>query len=232
MRILIFGGTTEGRERAINEYEQGNNVLVCVATDSGKEELPNEIPCLVGRLDDTAMRALCLDYKPDRLIDATHPFAAVVSTNIKKCANALSLPLECVTRDSDVYADFSKRVLWVNDAFHAAQLANQLAGNVFLSTGSNTVDIYSNIIDTDRLYVRILPNETSIRKCVEAGIPSSHIMAMQGPFSEEINTAVYHQWNIRILVTKDSGDTGGVRQKVLPALEAGIMVIMIRRPNV
>ena len=60
--------------------------------------------------------------------------------------------------------------------------------------------------------------------------PRSHIIAMQGPFSTQLNDALYAQLQIAVMVTKDSGEAGGVSEKVLPAPHRGIHVIVIRRP--
>ena len=65
----------------------------------------------------------------------------------------------------------------------------------------------------------------------EAGLPPAHILAMQGPFSRDFNAALYDQLRIRTMVSKDSGQPGGVADKVLPALERGIDVVMIERPK-
>ena len=59
----------------------------------------------------------------------------------------------------------------------------------------------------------------------------SHVIAMQGPFSRDFNAALYDQFRIRTMVSKDSGQPGGVADKVLPALERGIDVVMIERPK-
>ena len=67
--------------------------------------------------------------------------------------------------------------------------------------------------------------------CESAGILPAHIIAMQGPFSAALNAALYDQLDIRVMVTKDSGVQGGVPEKVLPALERDIHVILIERPE-
>ena len=64
-----------------------------------------------------------------------------------------------------------------------------------------------------------------------AGMVQSHVIAMQGPFSRDFNAALYDQLRIRTMVSKDSGQPGGVADKVLPALERGIDVVMIERPK-
>ncbi len=93
------------------------------------------------------------------------------------------------------------------------------------------MDIYARALGPERLYARVLPDVRSLEKCFAAGLLPAHILAMQGPFSGELNAAVYEQWQIRHVVTKDSGGAGGVREKVLPALSMGIHVVMIRRPE-
>ena len=231
MRRLIFGGTTEGREFAALCASQGDAVLVCVASEAGRRELPGDIPCLVGRMEADEMARRATEFGADEIVDATHPFAAAAHGNIRRCAEIAGLPYRRIERSSDAEADFSDAVIWAEDAAHAAELLRNYSGNILLATGSNTLQIYADALGTQRLYVRVLPNITSLQKCEAAGMPASHVIAMQGPFSAELNAALYQMWDIRHLVTKDSGDVGGVREKVLPALEQGINVVMIRRPG-
>ena len=231
MRRLIFGGTTEGREFAVKCVADGDAVLVCVASVAGQRELPADMPCLVGRMEASEMIRCATEFGAEELVDATHPFAEAVSRNIRRCAEVTGLPLRRIERGSDAEADFADAVTWADDAAHAAKLLREESGNILLATGSNTLQIYAGLLGTDRLYVRVLPNITSLQKCEAAGMPASHVIAMQGPFPAELNAALYRMWDIRHLVTKDSGDVGGVREKVVPALNQGINVVMIRRPG-
>lgn len=75
MKLLIFGGTTEGRILAKTLTERGNQVTVSVATPLGAEELRG-IPCEIweGRLDETAMAERIRGFP--LVIDATHPYAS------------------------------------------------------------------------------------------------------------------------------------------------------------
>ena len=79
MNILIFGGTTEGREISHLLAERGAQVLVCVATEYGREEQGKApgITVLTGRKDRTAI--LSLLEGADLCIDATHPYAENIS---------------------------------------------------------------------------------------------------------------------------------------------------------
>ena len=105
-------------------------------------------------------------------------------------------------------------------------------GNILLTTGSRELHAFASVRDfASRAYARVLPMEDSLRACREAGLPPAHILAMQGPFSRDFNAALYDQLRIRTMVSKDSGQPGGVADKVLPALERGIDVVMIERPK-
>ena len=54
---------------------------------------------------------------------------------------------------------------------------------------------------------------------------------MQGPFSRELNLALLRQFAIRTLVTKESGDFGGFREKAEAARAAGCALLMVERPH-
>ena len=115
-------------------------------------------------------------------------------------------------------------------------------GNILLTTGSKDLEAFSQIPDfRKRVYVRVLPLEDSIRCCrmqgyegrhiiAALGFPGAHIIAMQGPFSAEMNRAHLREYNCRFLVTKDGGKTGGFEEKLKGAQEAGAEVLVIRRP--
>ncbi|NTW73188.1 MAG: precorrin-6A/cobalt-precorrin-6A reductase, partial [Eubacteriaceae bacterium] len=69
-----------------------------------------------------------------------------------------------------------------------------------------------------------------LKKCEDLGFSPGNILALQGPFSEELNQAMYQEYQIKYMVTKDSGSIGGVREKILPALKMGIQVLILKRP--
>jgi precorrin-6A/cobalt-precorrin-6A reductase len=64
------------------------------------------------------------------------------------------------------------------------------------------------------------------------GIKSSNILAVQGPFSLEFNKAVFNQYHIEVVVTKDSGKSGGVPEKIQAAMETGIDTVVIKREEI
>lgn len=228
--IILFGGTTEGRELAASLAAQGEDVLACVTSEYARSLLPAAVPCRVGVLDREAMLAFLAAHRTERVIDATHPYAAQARANIRACCGALGLPLERVERPARD-DDWRDAVEWADSPAAAADALRRTEGPVLLTTGSKNVDVYA-ALPPERLWVRVLPTHAALDLCAAAGIPSSHIIAMQGPFSEALNAALYDLLGIRVMVTKDSGAAGGVDEKVRPALERGIHVIVIRRPVV
>ena len=103
--------------------------------------------------------------------------------------------------------------------------------NVLMTTGSKNIPEYVHIKDfKDRLYLRLLPNPQMMESAIQAGIMPAHLIGMQGPFSQELNEAVIRQFNIGVLVTKESGNNGGYEEKISATLNTGTDCIVIRRP--
>lgn len=230
-KLLIFGGTTEGRKVAEDALSRGEDVTICVTSHYARALLPNAIDCHVGVLDEAAMYAFVKKQNPSRIIDATHPFAALVTKNIATCAQQLHIPLKRMERPLGNAQSWQNDVEWARDAQAAAEALTHIQGNVLLTTGSHTIDMYTAHISPQRLYARVLPTVQAIELCLSAGVLPSHIIAMHGPFSSRLNAALYEQLDISILVSKDSGVVGGVDDKVIPALAKDIHVILIKRPE-
>ncbi len=226
MRILLFGGTTEGRALSRELAALGAQVTVSVATPYGKEvqgEAPG-IRVLQGRLDEAAMTGLLRGM--DLCLDATHPYAVEATRTIRQAAQAAGVPLRRLLRRPSPLPPDS---LLARDAEEAVSLLAGLEGNILLTTGAKEVGRYASLGGA-RLYPRVLPSPESLAACAAAGIPRGNVIAMQGPFSAELNLALIHQFRIRILVTKDGGEAGGFPEKVQAAREAAIPLLVLRRP--
>ena len=224
--LVIFGGTAEGRQAALAHP----GAAVCVTSAYARELLPADAYVRVGRLNAEEMLAFLQKEQPKKVIDATHPYALQATANIAACCRELCIPLERVSRPVTPGA-------WRQEAQHvasseaAARAALKIRGNILLTTGSHTLSVYTAILPPERLWARVLPTPEALGLCAAAGLPSAHIIAMQGPFSAAFNAALYDQLDIACMITKDSGQPGGVEEKVLPALQRDIHVIMIDRPK-
>ena len=227
MRVLVFGGTTEGAELARRLPRPGLEVAVSVATDYGAQLLKGlSVQVLRGRLNREEMAALMGEF--DAVIDATHPYAAEVSENIAAAAAQLGLPVHRLLR-----SDETGEGDWIEvpDAVQATRRLASLPGNILLTTGTKDLTAYTELEDyRERVWVRILPSQESLRQALELGYPPRHIIAMHGPFSEELNLALLRQLDIRLLVTKRSGSAGGFPEKVRAARQAGAALLVLSRP--
>lgn len=226
MKIVIFSGTTEGRKLSCELAKTGVPILVCVATEYGRID-QGDIPGVqvrAGRLDCAEMIKL---LGPDCLcVDATHPYAEQVTLNIRAAAQQAGAVYLRLLRPASVLPE---SCLVVQDACSAASVLQSTEGNILLTTGAKELTAFTPV-GTKRIFARVLPLESSLASCRAAQIPVSQIIAMQGPFGKELNKALFRQFSIRWLVTKDGGGPGGFEEKLKAAEECGVKTIVIRRP--
>ncbi len=225
MKLLIFGGTTEGRVLAEEAAALGAAVTVSVATPLGAEELAGlaGVRVLTGRLDQSAMESLLADF--DRCVDATHPYAKLVTAAVRAACAAAGTPLRRLMR-SESPAEGAVRVPGCGEA--AAFLAGQ-EGNILLATGSKELPAFA-ALPPERLYARVLPTRESIAACEALGLPHRNILALQGPFTQKLNEAMLEQYQIAWLVTKDGGAPGGFGEKLAAARSTGTRLVLVERP--
>lgn len=245
-RILIFAGTTEGRKLSERLCERGIEHTVCVATEYGEIVL-QENPLAhvhMGRMDSEGMRSFFAQQKCKLIVDATHPYADVVTENIKQAVYAFNKAhavtdnqaYSCISenieyvrlkRDTDISADYDN-IRYFEDNEACARALNNTDGNILLTTGSKELSVYCKTSDVrERLYVRVLPGLESIRLCMNNDITGKHILALQGPFSTQLNEALIDQYDIRCLVTKKSGAAGGFIEKIAAAKNKSIPVYIV-----
>lgn len=225
MKILLFGGTTEGRVLANRASVLGAEVTVSVATETGAEELTGAdgIRVLTGRLDRAGMEALLPGF--DLCVDATHPYAQLATAAIRAaCENTGTPRLRLLRPASQI-----EGVICVPGCKAAAEFLADRPGNILLTTGSKELSAFERL-DKNRIYVRVLPTHEGLFACEGLGLPHSHILALQGPFSQRLNEAMLEQYKIRWLVTKDGGQPGGFGEKLAAARAAGAGLVLVERP--
>lgn len=227
-RVLIFAGTTEGR--TLSEYLSENRIehTVCVATEYGEEVLSASPYMTIhqGRMGVSEMEKLMQTGSFAAVVDATHPYAVEVTANIREASQEAKLPYLRLKRCLDTETDGS--VFYFHSNEECVDALEKTEGNILLTTGSKELATYcSRPLVKDRLYVRILPGMESISICTELGIKGKQMIAMQGPFSTEMNEAILHQYEIACMVTKKSGRQGGYPEKLEAAERAGIPVYVI-----
>lgn len=229
-KVLVFAGTTEGRELAELLADSNIKCSVCVATDYAFELMKDkrlDVHC--GRLTEEEMEVLMRDGKFDVVVDATHPYAQIVSQNVRQAADMESISLIRLRRSTE-----SAEEGFVSFKTHeecSAWLSFK-TGNILLTTGSKDLGSYAkNETIKNHLFVRVLPGEESIRLCTANGITGRQIIAMQGPFSAQMNECILREYSIDWMVTKISGHAGGFEEKVEAAKKAGVGVCAILPPS-
>ena len=168
-------------------------------------------------------------------MDATHPFATEVSANIRESTKGSGIPYLrlqrrmddgiCSIPENEGMKERAGTVHVFADYESCVQALTDTSGNILLTTGSKELAVFAPL--KERLFVRVLPGLESIGLCEKAGIRGKQILAMQGPFSEEMNLAMIHQFSIRYLVTKASGAHSGFQEKLAAAQKAGITACVI-----
>ncbi|ADL51964.1 precorrin-6A reductase [Clostridium cellulovorans] len=229
--IIIIAGTTEARE-LIESLEKYNiSILATVATEMGAQALKGtNAEIYENRLDYNGFVKFFTDRKPSCVIDASHPFADIVSKNVKAACAENNIKYIRYQRPKELY-EYEKIIL-AKDSKDAALKAKNIEGNILLTTGVKTLEDYMDLIDDffNRVFVRILDNKTSIDKCKGLGIQDEHVFSLSPPFSTEDNINLIKRLNAKAIVTKDSGKAGAIEEKILAAKAMDIPVILIQRP--
>ena len=226
-KVLLFGGTGEGRALAEWLAAEGVPHTVCVATEYGEALLPPGGAAHVGRMDRGEMEALMGAGGFSLVLDATHPYAAEATENIRAAAEGAGLPCLRLARRTDGEKD----ALRAGTMAEAADRLADLPGSVLLTTGSKELDPFARPGLAERCYPRVLPMVSSLARCLELGFPPKNVICMQGPFSKELNAALIKQYDIRTLVTKDTGAAGGFPEKAAAAKETGCALLVVARPG-
>ena len=109
-------------------------------------------------------------------------------------------------------------------------MLSHTTGRIFLTTGSKDLDIFAAVPDyRERIYLRILPLPSSLERALNLGYDPAHMICMQGPFSADLNAAMFVQTQAAYVVTKDSGQAGGYGEKEEGARRAGAVLIVVKR---
>ena len=236
-KILIFAGTTEGRK--LSEYlaEAEINHTICVATEYGEIVLRQHpfVKVHQGRMNQEQIERFLSNGKFDVVVDATHPFAKEITYNIQAALKemgqiGISIPYLRLKRDGITERENGITYFETNE--ECVKALEDTEGNILLATGSK--ELYKYCVSEGirhRLYVRVLPSVESLSLCIEQGIYGKQVIAMQGPFTTEMNEAIIRQYEIAYLVTKESGVSGGYQEKLNAAKRTGTKIFVIGCPE-
>ena len=242
-KVLLFAGTVEGRTIAEFLNEHKINARVCVATEYGESLLPQGeyLDISHHRLDESEMEQLMKQMSDGLVIDATHPYAQIVTENIQAaCIHTGTAYLRVVRGESEELPKGDQKmedgtdgqqIVYVKGIREAIEFLENTDGNILATTGSKELASYTALTNyQERVYARVLSLMEVIKSCEALGFEGKNLICMQGPFSKEMNTAMIRQVNAAWMVTKESGKAGGFMEKYLAAKETGCGLVIIGRP--
>jgi precorrin-6A/cobalt-precorrin-6A reductase len=236
--ILVLGGTSDSTRICNLLNEINKEYIVSVTTQYGAD-IASKVAknIVIKRMNPKYMISFMKENNIDLVIDSTHPYAIEVSKNAIEVTNILGVDYIRYERKSLLDELDYDKVIKVKNTEEAYKKADEIGQNIFLGTGSKTIKEFADNLKNKKIIARVLPTSEVIKMCEDVGLNADNIIAMKGPFSEEINEETYKHYNIDLVITKESGVEGGFLEKVNAAKNLDIPVIVIVReklnyPNV
>ncbi len=237
MNIMVMAGTKDAARIIKKLKSTGNsNILATTTTSYGADiaEAAGADKVISKGLTEEELIEVIKAEEIDILVDATHPFAAAATRNAIKASETVAIKYVRFERPREVLNDnnlIHKVPSFENAASKALEITKN-QDNILHLAGVLTLKSILNEVDSSRVFARVLPSLDSIQKCLDLGLKQENIIAMQGVFSKEFNRALMEEYKISLIITKESGETGGTRTKIDAALELGIDVVLVKRPAV
>lgn len=238
LRIFLMGGTKESInlikyiKRTFDSY-----ILTTTTTEYGAKL------ALDGGSDETIAKPLLKDEIISILkdsdfnifIDATHPYASHVTRTAMETSKICKIPYIRFERPTLNFENIdNKNIYHVNSFEDAGKLIEKKWSklNILHLAGSNTMKDVLKYVSPKYFYPRVLNVKSSVKKCEELNIPKNHVVLMNSVSTEEENKKLIDETNAKVIITKESGETGGVLSKINAANKKNIAIIMVDRPKI
>lgn len=225
--ILILGGTTEGRLAVNTLDESGSPFYYSTRGDEQEVSLHHGIR-LQGGMDAGAMEQFCRQKGIRLLVDAAHPFAEELHRNVATVGQRLQVP---VIRLERIYPPRTAcPVIWCADYDEAVKKIQQShPASLLLLTGVQSIARLAALWKDEniRCHCRILDRDSSRLLADRQGFPRERLCYYHEGEDERI---VMEQLHPEAIILKESGLSGGFKEKVEVATSLGIQVFAIQRP--
>lgn len=228
--IWIIGGTKDSRE-FIKNYKFKEKLIVTTATEYGGKLLEEfKVKVFCKKLTFLEMESFVKENEISKIVDLSHPYAVEVSKNAIDTAKKLNIDYIRFERKNLEIG--SENILEFEKIEDIIEYIENVEDNILVTLGSNNIEKFKNLKNLNNIYFRILPKWEMVKKAEDAGILPKNIVAMQGPFTYEMNVAMLKQLDIKYMVSKKGGDTGGELEKIEASNASGVKTILLVRPNI
>lgn len=229
--ILLLGGTTESLEVADKLTKCKMPFVLSVVSDYGaKLAYQHSKNVIEITFTEESFSQFCREKQVSLILDATHPFARVISQLAISEAKELHIPYLRYERQN-VYSK-NANLKMVSSLNEACEYLKTIKGIIYLSTGSKTAPDYAKQLGVERLHIRVLPTTRVMNNLTATGFIASQIDAIQGPFSTALNYELFKRAQAKVVVTKESGRQGGIQEKIVACEQLQIPCVIIRRPQI
>lgn len=169
------------------------------------------------------------------IIDATHPFATHITKTVIEVSKTCKIPYIRFERPTLNLNKINNSNIYPVKSFEDAgklieKKFNQF--NILHFAGANTMKHILKYVSSEKFYPRILKIKSSLKKCEELKINKNHIIPMKGSSTVEENIKLIEKINNGLIITKESGEIGGIDAKIKAANKKNIPIIIIERPKI
>ncbi|KLU60039.1 cobalt-precorrin-6x reductase [Peptococcaceae bacterium CEB3] len=234
--IVLLGETAAARE--INRQLKAEGAAVIrmaneqpldrVLSESGERLAEGN---LFGRSADEACTAV---------VDASHPSCQTEFLPLRRWCEREDIPYVRLERPETSFREnplihavtgWEEAMAKLTELIRLKGEAGNRSVSVFVTTGSHQLEtlLQAPFAPRARFVVRVLPEGRLVQKCQNIGVAARDIVAMQGPFSKELNRALFKAYGTDILLMRDSGSAGGADTKLSAALALKLEVVLLKR---
>lgn len=228
--IGLILGTSEGKNilSYLNKYSE--DIFVSTATEYGGELLKDYRFKLLNTkpLDLEELKACLINNGIEILVDASHPYALVVTENAVEASRSLNIPYVRYERPS-IADSIHECVIKVKNYEELQEKLRKVEGTILNTTGSRNIEKFLNMKLPNRIVHRVLPSVDVMEKCFSLGVKTEDIIAIKGPVSYELNCAFIKECNASAIILKDSGVQGGTEEKLKAARDTNILAFLLQR---
>jgi precorrin-6A/cobalt-precorrin-6A reductase len=233
-QIWLIGGTSDSVTIAKMLFAHNISFVVTVTTKEACS-LYDTNQIVVGKMDRPEMKGFCQKYQIQAVVDASHPYAVEVSHLAIAVSADFDIPYLRYERVEEKLAtamQANSQIIEL-DSFTSLLAGDYLQNQrVLLTIGCKALPLFKTWQDKAALFARVLPKVTSLQTALAAGFTSDRLIAIRPPINIALETALWQQWQISLIVTKASGKAGGEDIKRQVAAKLNIPAIVITRPQV